>query len=55
MEFAGRAAAEETDHRHRWLLGTRREGPHCRSTTDKADKFPSLHGRPRHNVQEDQS
>src|ERR1700730_16517218 len=39
----GRIDAEKPDHRHRWLLRTRRERPRDRRTADKCDELAPPH------------
>ena len=43
-EWGRRLAAEEPDHRHRRLLGARRERPRCCHATKDLDKFAPPHG-----------
>jgi len=38
-----RWAAEEPDHRHRWLLRTRRERPRERRCAEQRDELAALH------------
>jgi hypothetical protein len=41
--FAGRATAEKSDYRHRWLFRARSERPRDCGAADKRDELPPLH------------
>jgi hypothetical protein len=48
--------SQQSNDRQHWLLRLHSKRPRCRNATNKADKFPSSHGRPLgRNVQEQQA